>query len=542
MDDDVCHDRRCWASVNGHFTGDVLEGGRVDATTWPVQPQQAIDIYFDGKDATYPAGYYRGVIDTATTPSKTGIQKLDVDFPDDRTSARLDLKRSQIYDPGTEPAEPGVADGEVARVVRAADLPDADVSATPYGLTVDQVRVIKDLYYGDFHYAGRDRLYELLKERARKDGKLEERTIKRKDGEVTVSTPYGIRYRQLQQYLAAMEHRQLHKRPTKVKTTRSFVTPIAPMRRLMADTMDLGKAGGGRAGTQRYVIGIIDPSSKWVHAEVFQGKAPREEQTRQVLVNGLKSLRDGLLAHKTGNSAQVFDDKGALLHTLVFASDNGNEFKGGFTEAARKDLVDAGLITGADRFIHRYNLASAPTQAAHIERLWSTLRTKLKLAAQAEFGGITRKAAKDARRETYSTRDQKEGLGTYGQSKNAQGWTTWVRRAIEAVNAERAVGTDIAPNDYLGTYVTRGKAALERKTAEGADAELDAKGERQLKHQEELTVNTMVRRLDLAKAKASLKDKFAPNWSTEVFRVVKVTKQRSKGLGNASFLTNNALL
>ena len=55
-----------------------------------------------------------------------------------------------------------------------------------------------------------------------------------------------------------------------------------------------------------------------------------------------------------------------------------------------------------------------------------------------------------------------------------------MRRAIEAVNAERAAGTDIAPNDYLSTYVARGKAALERKTAEGADAELDAKGERQL--------------------------------------------------------------
>ena len=41
-----------------------------------------------------------------------------------------------------------------------------------------------------------------------------------------------------------------------------------------------------------------------------------------------------------------------------------------------------------------------PTQAAHIERLWSTLRTKLKFAAQAEFGGIGRKAAKDARHET----------------------------------------------------------------------------------------------------------------------------------------------
>eukprot|EP01043_Picozoa_sp_COSAG02_P019516 COSAG02_NODE_943_length_15741_cov_31.861974_2_plen_72_part_00 len=47
MDDDVCHDRRCWASVNGHFTGDVLEGGRVDATTWPVQPGQAIDVWFN---------------------------------------------------------------------------------------------------------------------------------------------------------------------------------------------------------------------------------------------------------------------------------------------------------------------------------------------------------------------------------------------------------------------------------------------------------------------------------------------------------------
>ena len=38
----------------------------------------------------YPAGFYRGIIDTATTPSKTGIQKLDIDFPDDRTNAKID--------------------------------------------------------------------------------------------------------------------------------------------------------------------------------------------------------------------------------------------------------------------------------------------------------------------------------------------------------------------------------------------------------------------------------------------------------------------
>ena len=97
----------------------------------------------------------------------------------------------------------------------------------------------------------------------------------------TVATPYGIRYRQLQQYLAAMEHRQLHKRPTKVKTTRSFVLPVAPIRRMMMDTMSLGKDGGGRSGKQAWVIGAIDPSSKWAHAEIFQGTAPTQEEPRE---------------------------------------------------------------------------------------------------------------------------------------------------------------------------------------------------------------------------------------------------------------------
>ena len=152
-------------------------GGRVSATQWPLQPGNAIDIYFDGKDSAYPSGYYRGVVDTATQPSKTGIQKLDIDFPDDRTNAKIDLKRSQLYEPGTAPEKPGEADGEVARAVTQDQLPDVEVSATPYGLTAQQQKVIRDLYYGDFHYAGRDRLWELLKERARKDGKLEAVTM-----------------------------------------------------------------------------------------------------------------------------------------------------------------------------------------------------------------------------------------------------------------------------------------------------------------------------------------------------------------------------
>ena len=57
----------------------------------------SMDVYFDGKSGAYQPGYYRGVIDTVTRPSKTGIQKLDVDFPDGRTNAKIDLKQPQIY-------------------------------------------------------------------------------------------------------------------------------------------------------------------------------------------------------------------------------------------------------------------------------------------------------------------------------------------------------------------------------------------------------------------------------------------------------------
>jgi hypothetical protein len=316
---------------------------------------------------------------------------------------------------------------------------------------------------------------------------------------------------------------------------------VAPIRRMMMDTMSLGKDGGGRSGKQAWVIGTIDPSSKWTHAEIFQGTAPTQAQSMQVLINALKSLRDGLLEHKASNAAQVFNSSGALEHTLVLATDNGSEFgsgKPGFAEALRKRLLDEGLIQNGEKFVHRFNLASAPTQSSHIERLWSTLRTKLKLASTANFGGIDRKAAKDARKETYTKKDEAAGRGAYGQSKGADGWTAWIRKAIDAINTEQTVGTDLSPDQYLRTFVTKGKAALERTTASGEDAELDKKGEQQLRRQEELTVGTMVRRKDLAKGKAELKGalKMRPNWSEEVFKVVKVTKQKSKGLGNASFL------
>ena len=43
--------------------------------------------------------------------------------------------------------------------------------------------------------------------------------------------------------------------------------PVAPIRRMMMDTMSLGKDGGGRSGKQSWVIGVIDPSSKWAHVD-----------------------------------------------------------------------------------------------------------------------------------------------------------------------------------------------------------------------------------------------------------------------------------
>ena len=82
---DVC----CNDITDGHgvYTGGVMEqyGGRAAATTWPMQPGQALDVFFDGKDGAYQPGYFRGVIDTATTPSKTGIQRSISTF---RTIAR----------------------------------------------------------------------------------------------------------------------------------------------------------------------------------------------------------------------------------------------------------------------------------------------------------------------------------------------------------------------------------------------------------------------------------------------------------------------
>ena len=89
--------------------------------------------------------------------------------------------------------------------------------------------------------------------------------MNRKDGPVTVATPYGIRYRQLGQWIRVQESMQLFRRPSTVKTYRSFILPSSPLKTLFIDTLDLCRWGGGPQGRQRYVISIIDPASRWVY-------------------------------------------------------------------------------------------------------------------------------------------------------------------------------------------------------------------------------------------------------------------------------------
>ena len=102
-------------------------------------------------------------------------------------------------------------------------MPQVEETATPFGLSPEQHAKLKELWYERGHYSSRDRMWELLKSEARDDGKLEERTVNKKDGPVVVATPYGIRYRQLALWIRAQESMQLFKRPATVKTYRSFI-------------------------------------------------------------------------------------------------------------------------------------------------------------------------------------------------------------------------------------------------------------------------------------------------------------------------------
>jgi hypothetical protein len=170
---------------------------------------------------------------------------------------------------------------------------------------------------------------------------------------------------------------------------------------------------------------------------------------------------------------------------------------------------------------HRYNLASAPSQAAFIERYNQTLRQKLRLAVQSELGSISRSRAAEER----------------AVLKNPKAWRALIARSTEANNKEVAAGTGMTPNQYMERFVQDGKHAVAREV-DGDDTERTAKAEREIEHQKELTLGSRVRLVNLATEKSSLRGakKMQARFSEEVFTVSSVSKQARRGGGNVSYL------
>ena len=62
---------------------------------------------------------------------------------------------------------------------------------------------------------------------------------------------------------------------------------------------------------------IIDPASRWVYSEIApQRAAPTPQDSRAVVINGLLSLRGGILEYDGANKSNVFDSDGALVRPL----------------------------------------------------------------------------------------------------------------------------------------------------------------------------------------------------------------------------------
>ena len=292
------------------------------------------------------------------------------------------------------------------------------------------------------------------------------------------------------------------------------------LKTLFIDTLDLGRWGGGAQGRQRYVISIIDPASRWVYSEIApQRLAPTPQDSRAVVINGLLSLRDGILEYDGANKANVFGPDGALVHELKLVTDRGNELGGGkpqYREVLAEKLLERGLIRDESMLKHRYSLSQTPTQNAFIERFNQTLRQKLRLAVQSELGSISQSRAADER----------------VRMTNPKAWRALIARAVTANNEEMTAGTGMSPNEYMERFVRDGKQAVAREV-DGDDTERTAKAEKELERQQELTAGTRVRLVNTATQKAELRGarKMQARFSQEVFTVSSVSKQSPESGG-----------
>eukprot|EP01043_Picozoa_sp_COSAG02_P065631 COSAG02_NODE_9962_length_2063_cov_10.244681_1_plen_601_part_01 len=500
------------ASLRGEYVdSDQVEmiGGLAAPTRWPLASGMAIDMFYDRstdpKVGLYPAGFYRGIIDRATRPSKTGLQKLTVDFDDLTRDKDIVLREKDLVEPGTVQVQDiNDDDGEVAQIVRPEDIVGTQDAVNPWGLTDEQESVLKDLWYTRGHYSSAGKLWELL----------------RREAEAQGAEPFfGIRLRQARSWVKSQEAKQLFKIPRKVREFRSFDLPSTPLRTVMIDTADLGAVGGLADSKQKYIISMIDPASRWAHSEIFGTKAPRAQDARQVIRDGLLELRSGPLAYKATNKENVFDANGHLTKVLTVMSDNGGEFKSTTDESWEDKLYSLLAATGlvSDRALikHRRGLANTPTQQAFIERYNSSLRQKLRLAVQAEQGLITRQNAKNNRKQS--------------------GWKALIKRAVDAFNTEVSSGTGMTPLEYLKRHVTEGKQA--RVNSTGTDKQTAEKVEAQLEREKEIKAGMYVRLVSLAREKASLlgSKKMMPRFSEEIFIVDKVNKHTRRATGNVTY-------
>ena len=481
-----------------------LVGGLAAPTSWPIAEGQAIDVFYDqGTDkasGVFDRGLYRGIVDKASAPSARGIQKLSIVYPDEYTTADVELTRQNLYKQGEQPVNPTVDDGEIAVEVPASDLPAIVSDQNAFGLTDAQLATLKRIWYEDGHYSGLKKMWELLRRQAEAEG---------------ASQFYGIRREQLRKWIAAQETKQLMRVPERPKVFRSFGFPSEPLRTLQMDSLNLGDYGG-QGGRQKWISVIVDPATRYVAATAHgtsSGGAPKASVSIANLVTMLSSLRRGPLRYDASNTGNVFNADGALVHRLRLSTDSGSEFRiaggGDFGDKLYEKLAVASppLVSDRTMLSHTYNPPSQPTAAAFVERMNQTIRSKLRMAVQAEQGDIRRSNARDARQQ--------------------DGWKALLARAISAINDEVAAGTSRTPSEAMSDYLQNGKQS---RTVAGPKTRDEARRSKQraaLAEQKRLTKGTVVRLVNQSRQKSELvgKRKLEPRWSEELFRVSEVIKR-----------------
>ena len=509
-------------------------GGLAAATRFPLQPGMAIDVFFNKPDSgagTWKPGFYRGIVDTATKPTaKTKSQKVEVDFPGDMSSSEIKMTEKSILPADTnreeQPAAPPKGADAVAIAVTEDEVAPGAVPDRPFGLTPEQREAIDGLYFEDGHFVGAAKLWDLLG---------------RKAVAVGAEPWFGVSNRQLRKYVSSFEANQLFRIPKAPRDYAPFDLPQRPLAIVQMDTLQFGDYSGKGSQKQGQVQVIVDPYTRYVWTTIRGGKPATAAMTSNGLQTMLKELRDGPLAYSADNKRNVFNADGTLTHVLRARTDGGSEFKR--TGASFEDVVHEVTLpaselrdglqsrlkgvkpfaTKASRIESRYNLASAPNQAAFVERMNSNLLQHIRQAVQALHGTIKRSRAK-------SFIDE-------------QGWVDLLRKVTAAINDERVSTTGLTPNEAMKFYLNppeeapksltpAQQAKLEKRTE---DEKRRAAAKEVAEQSRKLEVGTAVRLVNMATQKASLrgKKKFEPRWSETVYRI----RQRNRRGDKTSNLT-----